>query len=283
MIQGIPNDFMNIPIGFLTPTGLTPADYTATSLADAVSKEPGGVYTVGRTYERDRVLLFDEHLDRLESSALLEGITVHLDRLALRQAMRSLIDQSGYAESRHRITVPRESPDLLIISLEPYTPVPPEIMERGARVVTVHMKRHNPAAKSTGWMTARKAAVNSFPPGVYEGILLTAEGALLEGTSSNFYAILGGVLRTADEGVLPGIARRAVLKVATELLPIDLHPLYVDDIPKISEAFLTSAGRGVVPIVEIDGHSLGDGKTGLWTLKLREAYNAWSSAHLEAI
>jgi branched-subunit amino acid aminotransferase/4-amino-4-deoxychorismate lyase len=66
-------------------------------------------------------------------------------------------------------------------------------------------------------------------------------------------------------------------------LPIDLHPVRLDEIPILSEAFLTSAGRGVVPIVEIDGRSITDGKPGPLTLRLREAFNAWSVAHLEPL
>src|SRR5215813_10029202 len=230
---------MNIPIGFLTSTGLTRANYTAASLADAVSKEPQGVYTVGRTYQHDHVLLFDKHLDRLEDSARLESIPAHLDRVALRKAMRTLIDQSGYGESRYRITIPRETPDRIIISLELFKPVPVEIMANGARVVTIQMARNNPGAKSTEWMTERKSAVEAFPPGIYEGILVTPDGALLEGTSSNFYAILAGSLRTANDGVLPGIARRALLEVAEGILPTDLRPVTLDDVPKLDEAFLT--------------------------------------------
>src|SRR5450631_347616 len=116
---------VNIPIGILTPQGISAAPYTATSLVDAATKEPDGIYTVGRTYQRDHVLLLADHLDRLEQSARLEHIDLHLDRLALRQTLRSLIDQSGYVESRFRITVPRTAPNQIVISLEPNKPVPP--------------------------------------------------------------------------------------------------------------------------------------------------------------
>jgi branched-subunit amino acid aminotransferase/4-amino-4-deoxychorismate lyase len=57
-------------------------------MAEAANKEPQGVYTVGRTLNRDHVLLLDEHFNRLEHSAQLEGINAHLDRAKLRQALR---------------------------------------------------------------------------------------------------------------------------------------------------------------------------------------------------
>ncbi len=275
---------MNIPIGILRGGRVEPVPYTATSLADAAAKEPQGIYTVGRTFDRDKVLLMESHFKRLERSAHLEGMPLHLERSAIRQALRDLIEQSGYADCRFRITIPREMPDQPIITLEPFVPVPEEIIRSGARVMTVHMARRNPAAKTTEWMATRKRAIDSFTTGIYEGILVSADGILLEGTNSNFYAIKDDTLRTADDrDVLAGIARQVLLTVAPGILPVHLEPVRVDEISRLSEALLTSAGRGVVPIVEIDGRSVGDGRPGPYSRRLREAYNAWTQAHLEPV
>ena len=270
-----------IPICILTPAGVIDASYVASSLADAATKEPEGVYTVARTYHRHFALLINEHLDRLEQSAQLEHIAVKLDRDKLRQALRDLIEKSGYEESRFRLTIPRKTPDQVIISLEPHHPVPPEIIEHGARVITTHAARQNPSAKTTRWMAERRSTVEGLPPGIYEAILVSDGGNLLEGTSSNFYGILDGTLHTADEGVLKGIGRNALLRIAPEILPVALTPVHIEQIGKLSEALITSSGRGVVPVVEIDGHSLGI--PGPLTRRLREAYNAWAEAHLEMI
>ena len=273
-----------IPISILTPQGVIAAPYTAESLADAATREPQGVYTLARTFKSNQALLLDDHLDRLEQSAQLEGISTRLDRSALRAVLRALIDQSGYAEARFRITVPRDQPDHLILSLELFKPVPTEIIENGARVITLRLERHNPIAKSTAWMAARQSAVGRFPPGIYEAILVGLDGALLEGTSSNFYAIKDDALRTAGEDrVLQGIARRILLEVAPAVLPVQLDPVNVNEIDILQEALLTSSGRGVVPIVEIGGRAIGTGNPGPYTRRLRAAYDAWADAHLEPI
>ncbi|MCS6870958.1 MAG: aminotransferase class IV [Anaerolineae bacterium] len=269
---------MGIPIGILTPEGLHEAPYSAESLAEAVPFEPEGVYTITRTFNRDHVLMFDEHLDRLEESARLENIPLHLDRAAIRAALRTLIERSGYPESRFRITVPRAQPDHIYLSVEPFKPIPPELIQRGVRVVTVPLVRHNPSAKTTAWMTERKMA--PLPEGAYEGVLVSPEGFLLEGTSSNFYAVMDGELRTAGEGVLCGIVRRAILELAPNYLPVRLEPVHKSELWALEEAFLTSASRGVVPIVMIDGQIIADGKPGAQTMWLREAYEEWAQAHL---
>lgn len=272
-----------IPIGILTPEGLQPAPYAATSLAEAIPFEPRGVYTVGRTYNRLFTLLFDEHLARLAESARLESIPARIDRAALRDALRRLIESSDYTDARFRITIPHHAPHTAIISLERLIPILPEVYENGVRVVTLHMARHNPAAKSTTWMSARKAATDAFPPGVYEGILVDEGGHLLEGTSSNFYAVMDGVLRTAGEGVLHGIAQRVVETVAPDIIPIDWRPVRADQLWALDEAFLTSASRGVVPIVMIDAQIIADGRPGPVTRRLGAAYDAWAAAHLERL
>jgi branched-chain amino acid aminotransferase len=275
---------LTVPIGIVKGGVVEAVPYKATSLADAAAKEPQGVYTVGRTYDRDHALLLDEHFNRLERSGGIVGIVVKLDRAAIRMALRQLIDQSGYTESRFRITIPRETPDQPIITLEPFKPVPEEIIRDGARITTVRMARRIPTAKTTDWMAARKAAADRFAPGIYEGVLVSAGGELLEGTNSNFYAIKDKTLRTADDSrVLSGIARQLLLTVAPDVLPVRLDPVHVDEIPTLDEALLTSSGRGVVPVVEIDGYKVGDGRPGPYTLRLREAFNTWAKAHLEPI
>src|SRR5258708_9939270 len=102
--------------------------------------------------------------------------------------------------------------------------------------------------------------------------------------SSNFYAIKDDTLRTAGaDRVLHGIARRILLEVAPGVLPVQFDPIHLNEIDVLQEALLTSSGRGVVPIVEIDGRVIGTGKPGSYTRRLRAAYDAWADAHLDPI
>ncbi|NWG18666.1 MAG: aminotransferase class IV [Chloroflexi bacterium] len=270
-------------VRLLTPDGLQPVSYTADSLADAARYEPDdGVYTITNTYHTFQVLKFDAHLDRLEESARREGIPLRLDRPALRAALRGMIQQAGYAETRFRITVSRAQPEDFILSLEPFQPPPPQVYERGVRCVTLpDSARQNPASKNTGWMHARERF--TLPPGIYTGLLLDADGLILEGLSSNFYAVLDGELRTAGAGMLPGIAQQVVFAVAPGVLPVRKTAVSVRDVPRLDEAFITSSSRGIVPVVEIDGFLIGAGSPGPQTQALMAAYRDWVQAHLEPL
>lgn len=266
----------------LTPDGLQPVDYHADNLADAVHHEPqNGVYTVTNTYHITKVLKFDAHLDRMEQSAQLAGMSLQLDRARLRQALRHMIIDSGFGDVRFRITVGADAPDVYVITLEPFTPPSASLVQTGVACATIpNSARQNPSVKSTQWMHQRDAVkqVN-----VYETLLLDDAGQILEGTSSNFYAVWDDKLRTAGEGVLGGIARSIVLEIAPSIIPVVFTPISVDDIPHIQEAFITSSSRGIIPVVAIDHRVVGDGRVGRITSRLREAYQTWVQTHLEEL
>jgi len=278
---------MSVYIRVLTPDSmLHPVEYTAENLADAAKYEPSdGVYTITNTHHVTQVLKMDDHLNRLEDSARRADIPLHLNRAALRTALRDCILDYGVGDVRWRVTVGKSQPQHLIITLEKFTPTAPEIYAHGVRVITAppDSVRHNPAAKTTLWMTQREALAQAMPAGIYDTILQGTDGSLLEGLGANFYAIKDGALRTAEEGVLPGISRLIVFEVAPSVLPLIRQSVNVQDIPALSEAFITSASRGIIPVVEIDGHTLGEGVPGELTIRLREAYQTWVATHLEEI
>jgi branched-chain amino acid aminotransferase len=242
------------------------------------------VYTITNTFERTKVLKLEAHWDRLEDSARREGIPLRLDRARLQAALRHMIEEADYGNVRFRVTVSREQPECLILSCEPFNPLAPSVFEKGVRVALVQdTARHNPEAKTTDWQINRQAIEAALPPDVFTGILVSGDGELLEGLSSNFYAILGGELWTAGTSVLPGIAQLIVLDVAPAVLPVRREAPRLADLPRYNEAFLTSASRGIVPIVQIDTTVIRAGTPGPLTCELRARYLAWAAAHMEEL
>jgi branched-chain amino acid aminotransferase len=272
-----------IPTFILGPDGLSPAPYHVSSLNEAIVYEPQGVYTVARTFHGDHALLLDAHLDRLEQSARLSNIPLRLDRARLRGALRDLLHEAGYPDAKFRITVPQDRPDQIYLAFESYQPVPEEVQRNGAYLITIPLVRRNPVVKTTSWMTERRPAYETLPVGVYEGILVRDGGVLLEGLSTNFYAVMDGVLYTAADGVLEGITRCAILAIAPEVLPVTLAPLNKRDIPRLSETMITSSSRGVLPATVIDGQPVGDGTVGPVVSEIRRRYDEWTKNHIEPI
>ncbi len=276
---------MPAQIRSLTQSGLREVDYQADSLAAAAAYESrAGVYTVSNTVKRTQTLLFDAHLDRLADSARREGIPLQLERAQLRSALRQMILESGFGDVRFRISVRAAQPGELLLSIEPYAPPAERLIQRGVRCETsALLTRHNPAAKSSDWMHRRRRLETARPANLYETFLLDAQGAILEGLGSNFYAIMDGELHTAGSGVLAGIARQIVLAVCADIITVRQIAPKLRELARFDEAFLSSSSRGIIPVVEVDGVAIGAGLPGAKTRQLRAAYQRWVAAHLEEL
>ena len=275
---------MTLEAVFLLPGGkIEEAHLSVQSIEELGRTEPEGVYTITRTFLGNNFVLFDAHLDRLEESALLEDMPLKLARDPLRSAIRDLIARSQFDETRLRISIPKQHPERILVAVEPLTGVPEETRLRGVPVATHLITRPNPKAKTNLWENLRADAREDLPSEVFEGVVRTKQGVLLEGFSSNIFAIKNGVLRTSSERILLGIARKIVLTVIEGFLRIDTRAVSVDEIESLEESFLSSSSRGVVPIIMIDGVTIGDGSPGPLTREIISRYDTWVASHLEPI
>ena len=268
---------------------------TSESLATASAGLPAGAYTTLRTYRGDRVLRLRQHAERLRQSVTAEGPGADLEEGQLRRAISAALRACGHPESRLRVTW---APPRLFVSVEPFEPLPESLYREGVACVTIRGHRDRPQAKHTGFIATAAAAYRRLPPGVHEGLLVDNDGAILEGLSSNFFAILPGErrtgvfrtgartpleLRTEDARALPGVTRSLVLEVARRRLPITLAAIRRDVLPQASEAFITSVSRGVLPVVRIDGQAIGKGRPGPWTRAIMDDFAAMVEREAERI
>jgi len=104
---------------------------------------------------------------------------------------------------------------------------------------------------------------------------MVEDGFVTEGSSNNAYIVKGGKIITRQLGneILPGITRAAVLTFAREAqMEVEERPFTLEEAKDADEAFYTSASAFVMPVVSIDGVSLGDGTPGPVARRLREIY-----------
>ena len=120
---------------------------------------------------------------------------------------------------------------------------------------------------SMGKMMAKKAGVDDA--------WFVEEGLVNEGTSNNAYIVVGNriVTRHLSHDILHGITRAAVLRFAVEAqMEVEERPFTVEEAQSADEAFITSASAFVMPVVEVDGMSIGSGRPGAIVARLREIY-----------
>jgi D-alanine transaminase len=234
-----------------------------------------GVYEVTRA--RDGILLeVDRHVRRLERSLAgldiayapgdLPAISLRLLRdnnLARGEATVYWQVTRGAAARTHWFP-PAGTPVTVYASATPFTP-PHDKRATGVGTILVPDQR---------WARCDLKTVNLLPnvlakqkavaAGMHEA-LLVRDGVVMEGAATNFFGVIDGVVRTYARSnyILPGITREVVLELAEELgIAVEQGPIFVDDIPRMSECFITGTTNDVMPVVTIDGRAVGDGRPG---------------------
>jgi branched-chain amino acid aminotransferase len=246
-----------------------------------------GVYSVLRTFQHNKFLHLDDHLARTIASMRLLGWHETLDIPALRNTLHQVCSDYPANETRVRIDFLAEpalrlgSNSRLLVGLIPFTPLPQSYYQEGVAVgFAAGLARPNPQAKTADFAVVRQQLAPS--PAWFETLLVNEQGQILEGTSSNFYAVRSNMLFTADAGVLEGITRAILLALARQAqIPLCLEPVSVEDVPHLDEAALSSSTRGLLPIVAIDGQVVGDGHPGPICRQLTAHYDAYVAKEIK--
>lgn len=240
-----------------------------------------GVYSALRTFEHNKFLYLEQHIQRTRESMALLGWADHLDEARLRYALHEVCSQYPLPEARVRFDFLAAPPrhlgttSRLLIGLMPFTPPPAAFYTHGVRVgFAPDLTRENPLAKTAVFAQVRqKYRVGGD---VYEYLLLDAQNYIMEGTGTNFYGVLDGVLHTAGSGVLAGITRKIILELAAEQhIPVDLSPVHLDDISFLEEAAISGSSRGLLPVVQIGDQMVGNGRPGPICQQLLAAYTSF--------
>lgn len=233
-----------------------------------------------------------EHVVRLLRSARALDIALGLTEaeiiLAIAETARANDHTTGYI----RVTVSRgdglgldpshlTSKATIVISTEQLSLYPKEMYETGLTVITASTRVPpacciDPQIKSLGrYVNNIMAKMEANRVGAGEALMLNMEGNVAEATGDNLFVVLGGVLVTppTSQGALPGITRATVIECAEEIgIPFRESTVTLYDCYNADEAFLTGTAAEVIPMVRLDGRSIGGGAPGSTTVRLIEAF-----------
>ncbi len=255
------------------------------SLKESVSEEPPDcAYIVTHTLPGRSTIRLQRHIQRLCESARRLEYRIVWSPGEIRSAVRYCLNALELDTARFRVTALRDG--RMRISVEPYHGLPEALLLRGVECRTERESaRADPSTKSTRWMLQR---ASMHADDVYEILLCDPAGHILEGSSSNFFAVNKGagdqqsaIVRTAGTGVLEGVARGIVLEVCTKVAALSFEPVHLDELEQVTEAFMTSATRGVVPIRRIDGQTFH--APGPITAEISRRYGRWIDENSEPL
>jgi branched-chain amino acid aminotransferase len=254
-----------------------------------------GVYETLRTYN-GAPFLFDRHMRRLRNSAGMLALGVPLSNSEIEGRFQDTLSAAGLgpggrgeADIRNLVTRgvgelsydPATTPNpSIVVIVKPHVPAPDEAFERGVRAALVPTVRNhpgsvNPLIKSNNLLNSALAMHEAVRRGAFEGIMRNYRGELAECSTSNIFIVKDGVARTPplDAGLLPGITREYLLEIGPEAgIPVREQALRDADLFGADECFLTSTTRELVPIVQVDEHTIGKGAPGRVTRALLELF-----------
>ena len=245
-----------------------------------------GAYEVFKFLGKRPILLL-EHFRRLERSLRTLEIPMPWHEAAFVETMTGILDRTEFDNGIVYIQITRGEakrahfwPDDIQPTVVAYSrrfDFPDAARkERGIRVITTADHRWTfcnvKSLNLLGNAIAKKEAQRN---GADEAIL-TAEGFVREGASSNFFGVKNGsvVTHPLDDHILPGVVRDRVIGLALGAkIRVDERPLREAELFDIDEAFITSTTQGVMPVSEIDGRIIGNSRRGEITTDLQRRFD----------
>lgn len=262
----------------------------------AVHVEDRGFQFADAVYEVIEVLggrLVDgtRHLDRLERSLSELGMGLPMSRAALSNVLRETIKRNrvrdglvymqvsrGAGRRDFALPAPGVPQTLVVIArAQPRAAIAAQA-EQGIAVVSRRDPRWARCDIKTVMLLPAVLAKNSAKAeGAKEVWFLDESGNVTEGASSNAWIVTAGgtlVTRFLDARILPGITRATALDAARDLqMQVEQRSFTLQEALAAKEAFITSATNTVMPVVTIDGQTIGDGEPGPLTVRLRHAFH----------
>ncbi|AOV07189.1 D-amino-acid transaminase [Sporosarcina ureilytica] len=244
-----------------------------------------GVYEVIKVYGGE-LFTAEEHISRLTKSAAKINLTMPYSEDQLIGVARELIDRNnlldghvymqvtrGAAVRQHHFPVPAVPAVVTAYTMEGSRPK--ENMKSGVAVKSVEDIRWLRCdIKSLNLLGSVLAKEEAKAAGCEEAIL-HRDGIVTEGSSTNMFGVKDGVVRThpVSNLILEGITRQVVLQLCDELnIPVEEKAFTLAEAFEMDEVFYTSTTAEVMPVITIDGQTIGDGQRGNITKKLQKAF-----------
>jgi D-alanine transaminase len=243
------------------------------------------IYEVLRIY-RGRLWLFDEHWQRLARS--LDAIRIRgVDLEGVKRRLLATIARGEFQEALAYIQItrgaaprthafPAHATPLELLFVQDYTDHYAAKRPEGVSVIThPDLRWQRCDIKSTNLLGNVLATQAAAEAGCVEALLYAADGTMTEATHSSFFTVIDCTLVAPplDSHILPGITRAFLERLAVRVgVPCREQHLKRQQLTDVSELFLSGTGAEVLPVVQVDGKAVGNGRVGPVSLRLLEAY-----------
>jgi branched-chain amino acid aminotransferase len=272
---------------------LVPRSLALVSIFDAGFGLGDGVWE-GIRLAYGRLVLVEEHLQRLMQGARTLAIDVGMTVGDLRKALEETVAANGMQHGVHlRLMVtrgekrtvhqdPRNALGKATVVITAEYKVPDSgLKQSGLRLATSSFRCSSPDVfdmrlNTHSRLNLIQALLQAINAGAHEALMLDPHGFVSSCNSTNFFIVRDGLLLTSSgRYCFNGITRSKIVALCPDLGitcvegDFTLAETYTAD-----EAFVTGTFGGVTPVALIDGRSIGDQSPGPVTTRLSQAYDA---------
>ena len=258
---------------------LRPRTEAVVSVFDAGFILGDGVWE-GLRVHHGRIAFLAAHLERLYEAAKAIDLDIGLDRTALTRALYRTLTANGMSEGVHmRLMVtrglkstPYQDPracigPATIVIIPEYKLPRPELLAKGIRLFTVHVRRgapdvQDPKLNSHSKLNCITACIQATKAGADEALMLDPHGFIATCNSTHFFIVRRGEVWTSSgDYCIAGITRANVLRLCRENGIAAFEKNFsLTEAYSAQEAFVTGTYAGIAPVIEIDGRPISSGR-----------------------
>lgn len=234
----------------------------------------------------------EQHLERFERSCTRLRMAMPVGRDEIRDVLFGMVRRSGLRRAYVQMIMTRGRPP--IGSRDPRLAQPrfqamclpyvwiasPEVQERGLHLhlssrVRVPPQSVDPEVKHYHWLDFEMGLFDAYDRGAETVALVDLNGNVAEGPGFNVFVVERGAIATPAAHVLDGMTRTVVGELCEQLaIPFAFETIAPRRLYAADEVFLSTTAGGILPVTRADGATIGSGRPGPLTLRVREAY--WS-------
>ncbi len=264
-----------------------PADQAVVSVNDLALLRGYGVFDFLRTYNGVPFYMHD-HIERLIHSADQIGLEIPWPLYEIRDIVEQTLRKNSHKESSIRLLVTGgDSPDgmlpvgnsKLFVMVSSLKIPPEEWYAAGVKITTTRIMRIFPETKSTNYIGAIHALKDAKRKKAVESLYISPDELVLECTTSNFFGVKDNRLITPENGILPGITRKLIFDLAAGVVEIEERQVLLNELSQLDEAFITSSTREVLPVVQVDDMTIGNGIPGKVTRQIMDQFSKLASQY----
>ena len=220
-----------------------------------------------RTYNK-KVFRLDDHLARLYVSADIIGFKPKWDfKKAYKEVVKTLERSTKWKETHIKVILSKED---FVVIVDKLQEKPKDMYKNGVKCVSFYGKRNLPHAKKLADVFSYVAKKYAESCSTFESVLVDSKTYVRECAYANIFWVNGGELYSTNKEILFGITRETVVELAGDC---HFEGIKFKSLLNADEVFITQTTSGILPVTEINGQKIGNGKPGPVTKKLMKKFD----------